>query len=255
MVIRMESGLGVVILAAGLGTRMKSDKAKVLHEICGIPMIQYVVGAATEAAGSNVVVVVGHQAEMVRQAASCAGPVHFALQERQLGTGHAVICALPSIPAEVKQVVILCGDVPLIRKDTIERLVSDHIAHARDLSVLVVEVENPKGYGRIVLNAEGELSAVVEEADADATQKKINIINTGIYIVKRAFLETALPQLRADNAQKEIYLTDIIGIAYREGRTIGAVKGSDSSEIIGVNSRDDLRSAETVMKVRIGEKS
>lgn len=251
----MKSTVGVVILAAGLGTRMKSDKAKVLHEICGAPMIQYVVRTAADVADANVVVVIGHQAELVRLAAGSVAQPRFALQAQQRGTGHAVLCALPMIPSEVEQVVILCGDVPLIRRNTIDRLVADHIAHQRDLSILTVAVADPKGYGRIVLNTEGQLRAIVEEADADEVQKSINTINTGIYVVRRRFLETALPQLRADNAQNEIYLTDIIGIGYREKRNIGAVIGNDSSEIIGVNSREDLQAAERVMKARNGEKS
>jgi UDP-N-acetylglucosamine diphosphorylase/glucosamine-1-phosphate N-acetyltransferase len=251
----MESTLGVVILAAGLGTRMKSDKAKVLHEICGRPMIQYVVQTAAAVAGTHVVVVVGHQAESVQQAVGTVAQTHYALQKEQLGTGHAVLCAMPMIPAEVQQVVILCGDVPLIRKTTIEQLVSDHTARHRDLSLLTVTLEDPKGYGRIVMNAEGQLKAIVEEADANDAQKRIKTINSGIYVVKRTFLETALPQLRADNAQKEIYVTDIIAIGYRENKIMGAVMGRDSSEIIGVNSRDELQAAENVMKLRISEKS
>lgn len=251
----MKSTLGIVILAAGLGTRMKSDKAKVLHEICGRPMIQYVVQTAAAVAGPNVVVVIGHQAESVKRAVSEVADAHYALQKEQLGTGHAVLCAMPMMPAEVQQVVILCGDVPLIRKSSIERLVSDHTLRHRDLSLLTVTVADPRGYGRIVMDAEGRLKAIVEEADADETQKRINTINSGIYVVKRTFLDTALPQLRADNAQNEIYLTDIIAICYREGRIMGAVIGDDSSEIIGVNSREDLQLAENVMRLRTSEKS
>jgi bifunctional UDP-N-acetylglucosamine pyrophosphorylase / glucosamine-1-phosphate N-acetyltransferase len=251
----MKSTLGIVILAAGLGTRMKSDKAKVLHEICGRPMIQYVVQTATAVAGPHVIVVVGHQAELVKRAVGEVARAHYAIQKEQLGTGHAVLCAMPMMPAEVRQVVILCGDVPLIRRETIERLVSDHAIRHRDLSLLTVTVADPTGYGRIVMNAEGQLQAIVEEADADDTQKKINTINSGIYAVNRNFLETALPQLRPDNAQKEIYLTDIIGIGYREKKNMGAVMGSDSSEIIGVNSRTELQLAENVMNRRICEKS
>jgi UDP-N-acetylglucosamine diphosphorylase/glucosamine-1-phosphate N-acetyltransferase len=245
---------GVVILAAGLGTRMKSDKAKVLHEICGSPMIEYVVGTARAVAGDNVVVVVGHQAELVRSTVCKIGATYFALQEEQLGTGHAMLCAMPHIPDDVAQVVVLCGDVPLIRPATIERLLSNHLAHERDVTLLAVAVPDPKGYGRIIMNA-GRLSAIVEEADADSEQKKIRTINTGIYAVKRSFLEKALPQLHSDNAQKEIYLTDIIGIGYKESRNIGVVLGNDSNEIIGVNSPEDLQAAEKSMRLRIREKS
>lgn len=251
----MNSHLGVVILAAGLGTRMKSDKAKVLHEVCGFPMIQYVVRTAAAIAGPQVVVVVGHQAELVRQAVSKVGNTFYAIQDQQHGTGHAVLCAMPVLPDSVTQVVILCGDVPMIRKATLERMVSEHMAHQRDVTLLAVRVSNPTGYGRILSNAEGRLVAIVEQADADEQQKKIDLINSGIYVVNRAFLETALPQLRTDNAQNEIYLTDIIGIGYRESKIMGVVVGNDSNEIIGINSRDDLQRAETVMKSRTSEKS
>lgn len=251
----MAYTLGVVILAAGLGTRMKSDKAKVLHEICGRPMIDYVVRTANEVAGSNVVVVVGHQAEQVKQAVGRVGEALFAYQEKQLGTGHAVLCALPFVPAAVDQVVLLCGDVPLIRTTTISALIAEHNLHQRDVSLLVVSVENPKGYGRVILDAQGQLTAIVEEKDADAAQKLINKINTGIYVVKREFLQQALPQLRSNNAQSEVYLTDIVALGYRQNRRIGAVIGSDRNEIIGVNSRDELQIAEKLMKLRDSEKS
>lgn len=251
----MGSNLGVVILAAGLGTRMKSDKAKVLHEICGRPMIEYVMRAAMVVAGQNVVVVIGHQAESVKKAVNRVGEANFALQEKQLGTGHAVMCAMPFISADVDQVVVLCGDVPLIKAATILGLSADHRRHGRDISLLAVSLDEPKGYGRIIFDDHGELTAIVEEKDATPAQKQIKVINSGIYIIKREFLEQSLPQLRSDNAQNEIYLTDVIGIGYRQNRKIGAVISTDSDEIIGVNSRDDLQIAESLMKQRDGEKS
>lgn len=251
----VSSNICIVILAAGLGTRMKSDKAKVLHEICGRPMIDYVVKTANRVAGPNVVVVIGHQAELVKQAVMDSGQAIFATQAQQLGTGHAVMCAMPHISTGVEKVVILCGDVPMIRPATIEHLVSDHNRRQRDLSLLAVQVEQPKGYGRIILDANSQLVAIVEEKDADAAQKEIKIINSGIYVVNKSFLEQALPQLRADNAQKELYLTDIIQLGSRDRRSIGAVMGGDSAEIIGINSREDLQHVENLMKLRGFEKS
>lgn len=252
----MKPTIGIVILAAGLGTRMKTpDKAKVLHEICGQPMINYVVRTANAIAGPNVVVVIGHQAELVKDAVLSIGEASFALQERQLGTGHAVMCAMPRLPETVQQVVILCGDVPMIQANTIERLIEDHGAYQRDLSLLTVAVEDPKGYGRIILDGSGQLVAIVEEKDADSAQKTIKNINSGIYVVNREFLDYALPLLCNDNAQKEFYLTDIIRLGYQDARKIGAVMGADSTEIIGVNSRDDLKTAEKLMKLRGYEKS
>ena len=243
----MDGDVGIIILAAGLGTRMRSDKAKVLHEVCGKPMIEHVVQTAAHVAGSNIVVVVGHQADRVKGVIDHIASVGYALQKEQLGTGHAVQCALPHLATTVTDVVILCGDVPLIRSETIDHLVASHIDAKRDVSLLGVKVEDPTGYGRVILDSQGNLSAIVEEADADESQKKIKLINTGIYAVKREFLETALPKLSTDNAQGEVYLTDIIGIGYEQGESIGICIGDDSNEIVGVNSRDDLQLAEKLM--------
>jgi len=183
--------VGVIILAAGLGTRMKSDKAKVLHPILGRPMIDYVLSAACEVTDQDVVVVVGHQADLVREACLRVRSVNFALQQKQLGTGHAVLCAMPEVRDSVQHVIILCGDVPLLRPKTIQALLNDHILANRDLSLLAVALENPTGYGRVIMNADRKLSRIVEEADATDEQKKIKLINTG-YIV---FPEPFYPRL------------------------------------------------------------
>jgi bifunctional UDP-N-acetylglucosamine pyrophosphorylase/glucosamine-1-phosphate N-acetyltransferase/UDP-N-acetylglucosamine pyrophosphorylase len=186
----------------------------------------------------------------VKNAVNRLGTVSYSLQKEQLGTGHAVQCALPCIPKKSKDVVILCGDVPLIRPSTIFNLIDVHQEGEYDVSLLAVTVDDPKGYGRIILDDRGRLSAIVEEADADVSQKKIKIINTGIYTVRSDYLREVLPKLRANNAQKEIYLTDIIGIAYADGKSIGFTIGDDSTEIIGVNSVKELELAETFMKNR-----
>ena len=246
----MENRIAVVILAAGLGTRMKSNKAKVLHEVCGKPMIHYVVEIARQVAGNNVVLVVGHQAEAVRRIASKRDDFNFAHQKEQLGTGHAVLCALPYIPDACRQVVILCGDVPLIRAQTIKALVRSHLDEQRDITVLAVELGDPTGYGRIVLDADGDLQAIVEESDASAAQKRIGLINTGIFCVKKEFLAEALPQIKSDNAQKEMYLTDIIEIAYVAQKQMGVVIGKDHVEVTGINTVEELKSVEVAMKNR-----
>jgi len=246
----MTKGIGIIILAAGLGTRMKSNKAKVLHEICGRPMIDYVVRTANTVAGSNVVVVVGHQAEIVRQVVRKACPTLFAYQEQQLGTGHAVLCALPKVPESVEHVVVLCGDVPLIQATTIDRIVADHLTQERDVSVLAVSISEPTGYGRMVMDDRGHLTAIVEESDADDEVKAINVINSGIYVIRKSYLAAALPKLSTDNAQNEVYLTDIVKVAHAERRKIGVYVGTDSNEIIGVNSQKELQMAERLMKIR-----
>ena len=248
--IDMNEKIAVVILAAGLGTRMKSNKAKVLHEICGKPMIHYVVETARQVAGNNVILVVGHQADEVRQIASKRGDFHYAHQSEQLGTGHAVLCALPHISDLCREVVILCGDVPLIQAHTIKELVRSHLAGKRDVSVLAVELANPTGYGRILLNADGGLQAIVEESDASEAQKRIRLINTGIFCIKKDFLLEAIPQIKSDNAQGEIYLTDIIEIAYAEQKHMGVVTGDDPEEVTGINTIQELKKVEFAMKNR-----
>jgi len=240
----MQKKVSVIILAAGLGTRMKSDKAKVLHEILGKPMISYVVETAREIAGRNVFVVIGHQAEAVKSICRTCGDMQFSLQEKQLGTGHAVLCAVPDIPDDTEHVVILCGDVPLLKSDTIRQLVDDHRDKNRSLSLLAVELDNPKGYGRVVIDRQRNMSKIVEEADASDAEKTIRLINSGIYCVEKNFLLQALTRLTPDNAQGELYLTDIIEIGYREGKTIGVLIGPDPLEVTGVNSIDNLKFVE-----------
>ncbi len=246
----MNTKIAVVILAAGMGTRMKSNKAKVLHAVCGKPMVHYVVDTAQKVAGSNVILVVGHQADEVRRTVSQQGTFYIAHQTEQLGTGHAVLCALPHIPDPCQEVVILCGDVPLIQAHTLEALIRSHLAEKRDISVLAVELADPTGYGRIVLDADGNLQAIVEESDASVEQKRIRRINTGIFCVEKQFLSEALPKIKSDNAQGEIYLTDIIEIAYVDQKLMGVVTGDDPAEVTGINTIDELKNVECAMKNR-----
>ena len=246
--IDMNIEIAVVILAAGLGTRMKSNKAKVLHEICDKPMINYVAEAARKIAGDNVVLVVGNQADKVRRTVLKLGTFNFAYQKEQLGTGHAVLCALPHIPDQCAQVVILCGDVPLIKTDTLRALIKSHADEKRDISVLAVELEDPTGYGRILLDENRRVQGIVEESDASSQQKRIRLINTGIFCVKKDFLSLAVPQIKSDNAQSEIYFTDIVKIAYNQKRHIGVTVGGDPFEVTGINTIEELKKVECVMK-------
>ena len=246
----MDDKLSIIILAAGKGTRMKSDIAKVLHEVSGAPLIQHVVEAARGAAGDNIIVVVGHQADEVRRVVSQNATVHFVQQDQQLGTGHAVMCALPNLPPSSEDIVILCGDVPLIRTETITALVNDHRADGRDATVLAVDVPDPAGYGRILMNRDRQLAKIVEEADATDAQKKISVINSGVYCVSPQFLRQTLPSLQADNAQQELYLTDTIGIGFTASKKIGVMMAEDHCEIIGVNTLEDLNIVEDLMAAR-----
>lgn len=250
-----RSACSAVILAAGLGTRMKSDKAKVLHEIMGRPMIEYVVETAQKAVGDNVILVVGHQADRVKDAVSKMQSVSYALQEKQLGTGHAVLCALPYLADQTQHVVILCGDVPLLTPQTVRSLIVDHVQAGRDLTVLAVDVDTPTGYGRILFDENRNLLKIVEEADATEEQKRVKTINSGIYCVQKDFLCNALRRITPNNAQGELYLTDIIEIGYLDHARLGVIIGSRAEETLGVNSREDLVRAETLMRCMPNETS
>jgi UDP-N-acetylglucosamine diphosphorylase/glucosamine-1-phosphate N-acetyltransferase len=242
----------IVILAAGLGTRMKSDKAKVLHEIHGKPMVHYVVSSAHQIAPEAIVVVVGHQAEQVEAAVRAGHTAKFAHQSQQLGTGHAVNCAMDSLPAAATDVIILCGDVPLIQVETLERLWTDHTASERILTVLGVEMDNPKGYGRLLMDEEGRFTGIVEEADATEAQKALRLVNSGIYCVEKRFLAQALGEVRADNAQGEYYLTDIVGIGHARNLSMGVLTGTDAKEVTGVNSPEELKIVTDMMPCQDG---
>jgi UDP-N-acetylglucosamine diphosphorylase/glucosamine-1-phosphate N-acetyltransferase len=244
----MRKNVAVIILAAGMGTRMKSNKAKVLHEVQGKPMILYVVETARKIAGDNVIVVIGNQAETVRTAVAESAELLFAYQDQQLGTGHAVLCALPQIPEPCDYVIILCGDVPLIQAETIDDLVAQHLKARRDLSLLAVEMDNPFGYGRVVIDDAKRLHAIVEESDATESQKKIKLINSGIYCVNKVFLRQALPDIKPNNAQGELYLTDIVSIGYRQNRNMGVMTAANCQQILGINTCQDLETVDAVMQ-------
>jgi len=247
----MKNNVAVIILAAGMGTRMKSTKAKVLHEILGKPMILYVVETAKKVAGNDVILVIGNQADKVRRIVSEKAEVRYASQDKQLGTGHAVSCALSCIPDYCEEVVILCGDVPLLTADTVMQLVDDHVKTKRDISLLAVEKDNPKGYGRLLYDDKDHVSKIVEEADANKEQKQIKMINTGIYCVRKKYLVDIVRKIKSNNAQGEFYLTDIIEIGNKGKKLVGALVGNDDKEFFGINNNKDLKEAEEIMKSRI----
>lgn len=249
----MINNTAVIILAAGLGTRMKSDKAKVLHPVCGKPMIAYVIETARNISADEIVIVVGYQAEQVKAACRENSDVKFALQEQQLGTGHAVLCALPSLSRTVEHVIILCGDVPLLRSSTVDELLVDHIRESRSLSLLAVETDAPAGYGRIKMDNRRKLAKIVEEKDASHEEKKIKLINAGIYCVNKEFLQTSLKIITPDNAQREFYLTDIIEIGYLKQENIGVLVSGDREDVLGINNLKDLKDVEAIMRNRLAE--
>jgi len=245
---KKSESLVIVIMAAGKGTRMHSDKAKVLHSVCGRPMILHVVDTATRIAGKAVVIVVGHQADKVKAVVSKEADVLFALQEEQKGTGHAVKMALPVLPEYSSQVIILSGDVPLIKAETVQALLDLHLHQQNAITVLGVQLKKPYGYGRILVNNAGDVDKIVEETDATEAEKKITTVNSGVYCVHREFLESSLIQLQSNNKQNEIYLTDIVEVAKKHQKKIGLMICHNKNEVQGVNTPQDLLDIECMMR-------
>jgi len=234
------TSLHVVILAAGQGSRMKSSLPKVLHRIAGKPMLHHVMDTARQLGAAGIHGVIGHGADQVR-AITPAADVQWALQEQQLGTGHAVAQALPALPDDA-QVLILYGDVPLTRVETLEALVSQVSEHS--LGLLTVDLDNPDGYGRILRDGNGKVTAIVEQKDATEAQKAIHEVNTGILAVSARHLKDWLPRLSNSNAQGEYYLTDIIAMAADNCISIAVAQPGNEYEVQGVNNRLQLAELE-----------
>ncbi len=241
--------ISVLILAAGKGTRMKSAKAKVLHEVFFVPMIHHVLNAVSALNVDRTIAVVGHQRQEVENSLA-SYPVSFAFQKEQLGTGHAVAITREQLSSNTGTVLILCGDTPLIRSETLQAMLEEHIKSEAILTVMTTELSEPQGYGRILKDAQGVLSGIVEEKDATDAQKKIREINAGVYAVESGFLFDALDQVDSDNAQGEIYLTDIVGIASQEKQLAKAFACNDPEEVLGVNSRAELALAHARLQER-----
>lgn len=240
--------VSAVILAAGKGTRMKSDLAKVLHPLCGKPMLTYSVEVARSIGAEKIAVVIGHQADAVRYAFRDQGLI-FIEQREQLGTGHAILQAKNTFCNYDGTVLILCGDVPLLRPSTIKALLKYHASEKAVLTVLTTVKENPTGYGRILKKGdEGEVSRIVEEKDASPDEKKIREINTGIYCVDSEFLFRAVGEVGNANVQKEYYLTDIVAILSHKGCKTRSFIAPNSFEVMGVNTPLDLSKASEYMR-------
>lgn len=236
-----------VILAAGEGKRMNSSLPKVLHKICGKSMVEHVLDAA-RAVCHRQIVVVGHGADQVRQ--HLGDSVTFALQEEQLGTGHAVAQAEPFWPAEGR-VIVLCGDTPLISPDTLIAMLDEHVRQDAAVTVLTARVPVPAGYGRVVRGENGQVRRIVEEKDASGPEKAINEINTGTYVFDVGRLRFALKKLQNNNAQGEYYLTDCLEILVKEGLKACGRLLEDYCEALGVNDRAQLAEAGRLMRERI----
>jgi bifunctional UDP-N-acetylglucosamine pyrophosphorylase / glucosamine-1-phosphate N-acetyltransferase len=245
----MSAALAAVILAAGQGTRMKSQLPKVLHEVAGVPMLAHVIKGAGILGAEPIVVVVGHGADRVRTA--CAAPgVTFALQAEQLGTGHALQCAAPALAGFTGDLLLLCGDVPLLRGETLQELLEHHRAEQATVTVLTAILDNPHGYGRII-RAAGGVEKIVEEKDATPAERAVGEINTGIYLFAAPRVFDLLAGLTTDNAQGEYYLTDVIAAARAAGERVAALAAADAEESMGINDRVQLATAGAALRGRI----
>ncbi|MCM2264229.1 MAG: bifunctional UDP-N-acetylglucosamine diphosphorylase/glucosamine-1-phosphate N-acetyltransferase GlmU [Desulfuromonadales bacterium] len=247
----MSAALAAVILAAGQGTRMKSALPKVLHPVAGQPMLTHVVASARGAGAAPVVAVIGHGAEQVKAAFASAG-VTFALQAEQLGTGHALQCAAPALAGFAGDLLLLCGDVPLLRAETLVNLLAHHHNQQAAVTVLTAELIDPRGYGRIIRGADG-VERIVEEKDATPSERTVREINTGIYVFTAPLVFELLAGLTNDNAQGEYYLTDVLVAARAAGERVAALPVAQAEEAMGINDRVQLAEAGKELRARINE--
>ena len=241
----------VVVLAAGKGTRMKSKLYKVLHQVCGKAMVEHVVDAARAVKPSKIVTIVGHGAEDVEKV--LAGKSEFAMQEEQLGTGHAVMQAEGQLAALEGATLVVTGDTPLFTSETFEKLFAYHEEEGNAATVLTAEAPNPFGYGRIIRDDQGNVLRIVEQKDGKPEELKVKEINTGVFCFDNQDLWAALKQVGNDNSQGEYYLTDVLEILRKAGKKVGAYKMPDFSESLGVNDRIALAEATRIMQRRINE--
>jgi len=241
-----------VVLAAGKGTRMKSNHAKVLHEVFFKPMLHHVLDAVIGAGIERIAVIVGHQREKVLAAIDQYAHLPV-IQKEQLGTGHAVLCAKRACE-QSGQVMILCGDTPLIRPETLQKMIDDHQRNRATVTLMTTVLDDPFGYGRVISDEHGNIVRIVEQKDADDNQQNIREINTGIYLVERKFLFQALQQVGTDNSQGEVYLTDIIEIARKDGHAVHKFFHPHAIDVLGVNSRVELAQAHGELQMRHNRK-
>jgi bifunctional UDP-N-acetylglucosamine pyrophosphorylase / glucosamine-1-phosphate N-acetyltransferase len=243
---------GVIILAAGLGRRMKSSLPKVMHPLSGKPLLLHVLATALRLKPEKVAIIIGHGAETVRQA--CRNDVTWVVQEQQLGTGHAVLCAKNTFGEFPGDVLILSGDVPLTSERTLNAIIHGHRQCHAVLTLLTASLEEPRGYGRVLRHADGTIAGIVEEQDATDTQQQIDEINAGIYVASAPFLFSALEKVKNHNEQGEYYLPDTVAIALEQGKRVATVKAEDPREVVGINTREELAQMEKTLQERINRK-
>lgn len=239
--------VSAIILAAGKGKRMKSDMAKVLHPLCGKPMLAYSVDSARNLGAEKIAVVIGHQADLVREAFKDEDLI-FVEQLEQLGTGHAVLQTRDVFHGYDGTILILCGDVPMLSPATIRALLEVHILEQSVVTIMTTILDDPSGYGRVIKErGEGAILRIVEEKDASSAEKRVKEINTGIYCVESGFLFGAVASIGNENVQKEYYLTDIVGMASQKGLKTRSFITANFFEVMGINTLDDLATASRLM--------
>lgn len=246
----MENVIAIV-MAAGKGTRMKTNKAKVVHKIYGKELVKRVVETAYKSGIKDIITVVGHKKEEVERV--LGDSVQYAYQDELLGTGHTAMQAIPYLKGKKGKVVILYGDVPIIRPETIKKLIRKSIVDREYATILTAIYDNPTGYGRVIRDIGGNVKAIIEEKDATEEEKCIKEINAGVYCFDIEELILALEKLRPDNAQGEYYLTDVIKIMNDKGLKTGAIIVEDNTEILGVNDRAQLEMLTRILRIRINQ--
>ena len=245
-----------IILAAGKGTRMESDLPKVLHPVCGRPMLAYVLDVARQAGSSRLLVVVGYRAELVKQTfADDARDISWVVQNPQRGTGHAVMVCKRELTGLDGLVLVLAGDGPLIRPQTLRQLIDTHQAAGAACTLATSILPDPGGYGRILRDEAGNLVGIVEALDATARQKAIREVNVSVYCFDAAALADVIGRLKNDNAKGEYYLTDALGLLASDGRKIAAVAAVEPQDVLSINTLDELQKVSDIMAARVAAES
>jgi bifunctional UDP-N-acetylglucosamine pyrophosphorylase/glucosamine-1-phosphate N-acetyltransferase len=251
-----ERTLSAVVLAAGQGTRMRSERPKPLHMLCGRPLVRYVLDALAGVDAERAVVVVGHGADVVvKKLAETSGGLRleFVEQRVQRGTGDAVAVGLTGLPDDIDDdgdVIVLPGDTPLLRAETVAALVQEHRISGAACTVLTARMDDPTGYGRVVRNKDGRVQRIVEHRDADEAVRAIDEINTSIYVFRRSLLPAALRRITPENAQGELYVTDVVGVLAEAGHNVVSLVADDPDETQGVNDRVQLAAVEAALRRR-----
>jgi len=255
----MTKPTAAIILAAGKGTRMNSELPKVVHETCGAPMVCWVARACLEAGCSRIIIVVGHMQELVREAMERIDPgdamIEFAIQDEQLGTGHAVRCAQPLLDGFIGDIVVLCGDGPLIRAETVAQLIDEHNTTNAAATLATATVDDPTGYGRIVRDDAGAFVGIVEEKNATDAQRRIREINPSYYCFDARALWDGLGRVNRNELTGEYYLTDVPTLLLESGEPVGALDTVPAQDALSVNTPEHLAQTDRILRDRLAAKT